>query len=466
MGFTFWIATIIFVGTYLVIASEKVNKTSAAMAGAMLMLLFVFPSTTSHSKSEQHEIVKQEVAQQLAAIDAAGDREVELDSFSKFVNFDVFFTLAGMMLLVNVLSGTGLFQYIAIKSAKIARGSPVNTLILLVFATAVLSAFLDNVTTILLIAPVTLVVAAELGLSPMPFLMAETLASNIGGSATLIGDPPNLIIGSYADLSFSAFMINLSPLILVVLVLYCVALHIYYKSRMAVTVERRARIMEFNEKEAITDVKTLKVGGTIMLLTLLGFLVHGVFHLEPSVVAMTGATAALLFCCKDVEHALEKIEWVTLFFFLGLFILVEGADAGGLMKEVGKLLIYVKDWHPLLTIVVLMWVCGALAAVMNNVSFTAAAVVIIGAFIKTTPAFANDVALQHTLWWGLSLAVCLGGNGTAVGAAANLVTIGIAEKGGHKISFVEFFKYGFPVTVVTLVISTIYIVIRYFALCA
>ena len=367
------------------------------------------------------------------------------------------------MVLVNILSETGLFQYVAIKSAKIARGSPVNTLLLLVFATAVLSAFLDNVTTILLIAPVTLVVADELEIHPMPFLMCETMASNIGGTATLIGDPPNLIIGSYAGLSFSAFMQNLSPFILVCLAVYMVVLWFYYRNRMSVTIEKRARIMAFNEKQAITDQKKLKQGGIIMVLTLIGFLLHGMFHLEPSVVAMTGATCGLIVCCKDVDHALEKIEWSTLFFFMGLFILVKGAEEAGLMAELGKLLVKMDGWHPLAIILTIMWVGGICAAIMNNVSFTAAAVIIIGQFMSGHEFFGVREH-EELLWWALALGVCLGGNGSAVGAAANMCTLGIAEKNGHKITFKDFLIYGIPVTIVSLIACTAYITLRYYQL--
>lgn len=469
----FWIGTIIFVSTYIVIASEKVDKTATAMAGAMLMLLFVI-LPHDHEQAEL-EAKSAQIVQQLEESSPPSEQTIslkkyeqkykKLDEFSKYVDFDVIFTLAGMMVLVNILSGTGVFQYVAIKSAKIARGSPVNTMVLLVFATAVLSAFLDNVTTVLLIVPVTLVVTGQLGVSPLPFLMAETLASNIGGAATLIGDPPNLIIGSLAGLSFGAFMVNLAPFILLLLIIYCVILFFYYRKKMEVTVEKRARIMEFREADAITDMKTLKVSGTIMILTLIGFLLHGAFHIPPSVIAMSGASAGLLFCCKDVEHALEKIEWVTLFFFLGLFILVNGADASGLMGKIGDLLQSIKNWHPLIIIITLMWVCGVCAAIMNNVSFTAAIVLVIQAFLAKTAPFSDSLALQHTLWWGLALAVCLGGNGTAVGAAANLVTIGIAEKGGTKITFKDFIKYGVPVTIGTLIFATLYVIIRYYLLC-
>ena len=469
--FIFWFATIVFVGTYIVIASEKVHKTTAALVGASLMFLVVLHGP-SHSGPEGQagESPSHVVEQSLAhpGVDnellESAQKYEELDVFARYVNFDVIFTLAGMMLLVNVLSGTGIFQYIAIKSAKIAKGSPVRTMILLVFATAVLSAFLDNVTTVLLIAPVTLLVATELGVPAMPFLMAETMASNIGGTATLIGDPPNLIIGSVARLDFAAFMVNLAPFILGILIIYCICLKLYYSKRMQVTVEKRARIMELNEKAAITDPVNMKRGGLVMILTIIGFLLHGAVGIQPCVIAIAGSALCLAVCKVDVDHCLEKIEWSTLFFFLGLFALVSGAAEGGLMAKFGSLLAFTQHWNILITVLVVMWISGICAAVMNNVSYTAAIVSVIAAFLATNPAFAAPAA-KELMWWGLALAVCLGGNGTLVGAAANLVTAGIAEKSGHKITFKEFLRYGVPVTFLSLIASSIYIIIRYYVCC-
>jgi len=467
--FIFWFATIVFVGTYIVIASEKVHKTTAALVGASLMFLVVLqgPSHGGHDEKETAgQVIEQSITHPEAnstLLESARIYE-ELDVFARYVNFDVIFTLAGMMLLVNVLSGTGIFQYIAIKSAKIAKGSPVRTMILLVVATAVLSAFLDNVTTILLIAPVTLLVATELGVPVMPFLMAETMASNIGGTATLIGDPPNLIIGSVARLDFTAFIVNLAPFIIVILVIYCICLKMYYSKRMQVTVEKRARIMELNEAAAITDPVNMKRGGIVMIITIIGFLMHGALGLQPCVIAIAGSALCLAVCKVDVDHCLEKIEWSTLFFFIGLFALVSGAAQGGLLDKFGSLLAFTYDWNILLTVLVVMWISGICAAIMNNVSYTAAIVSVIAAYLATTPGFAAPAA-KELMWWGLSLSVCLGGNGTIVGAAANLVTAGIAEKSGNKISFKEFFRYGFPVTLLSLVAASIYIIIRYYVCC-
>ena len=465
MTFQFYLAGIIFIVTFALIASEKIHKTSAALIGSALMLLFILPGPAHdpHNTQPEYSIAQEIMPANLVSNQHGTTINIEkIDTYARYVNFDVVFTLAGMMILVSILGNTGLFQYIAIKSAKFAGGDPLKTMILLVVATAVLSAFLDNVTTILLVAPITFVVASELSVSPLPFIMSETLASNIGGAATLIGDPPNLIIGSAAKLDFMSFIINLSPFILVLLILYCIGLWIYYSKRMSVTVEKRARIMELNETRAITDPVNLRRGGVVILFTIIGFLVHGSIGVQPCVIAMSGAALALVVCRVNVDNVLEKIEWGTLFFFLGLFILVEGAAHVGIMTEIGKLLTFTTSWSPLLIILSVMWFCGLAVAVMNNVSFTTVIITIIGAFLQTSPAFYGDIQLQRLMWWGIALAVCLGGNFTIIGAAANLVTAGISEQAGHKITFIEFFKYGAPIAFFSLILSSLYITARYY----
>ena len=456
--FGFWFATIVFFGTYAVIASEKINKTTAALIGSSLMLLFVLPGP--HGAGLFFPATPPWLAEDFRLIAT----NHTLDSYAKYTNFDVIFTLAGMMVLVNLLSGTGVFQYIAIKCAKLAKGSPIRMMILLVASTAFLSAFLDNVTTVLLIAPVTLVVASQMKLPVLPFLMAETIASNIGGTATLIGDPPNLIIGSVANLGFMAFLLNLGWVIVLFVIIYCVVLYFWYGKKMHVTVEHRARIMELDERAAITDWHNMKRGGIVITITIVGFLIHSLIGVQPCVIAMAGAALALLLCRVDVNHVLEKIEWSTLFFFLGLFILVRGAEYGGLMAEVGSWLEVTHSWNPLVFIIVLMWVSGVAAAVTNNVSYTAAMVAIISVYLSSNPIFADNQPLRELVWWGLALAVCLGGNGTLVGAAANLVTAGIAEKAGVKVDFKTFLIYGVPVTFFSLIGATAYISMRYFML--
>ena len=445
MDWCFWIGSTVFLATYILIATEKIHKVICALAGAALMFICVLHK--GHGSAE--------------ALSGAAAEYAKLDAWARYVNFDVVFTLCGMMILVNILSTTGLFQYVAIKCAKIAKGGPIKMMILLSLATAFMSAFLDNVTTILLVAPVTLLVCAELGVSAVPFLIAETMSSNIGGTATLIGDPPNLIIGSYAKLDFMAFLINLAPFIAVVMVLYMVCLWLYYRKKLYVTIEKRARIMELDERAAITDRKKMTAGLIVMLLTIAGFLTHSVTGLEPGVVAMTGAALALAVCKVDVEKALEKVEWVTLFFFIGLFVLVAGARECGLIAFIGEGLKILNNVHPLVTILIVMWVCGSIAAVTNNVSFTAAVVSILALFMQHAPVFQGNAALCELMWWALALAVCLGGNGSLVGAAANLVAAGLAEKAGYKLSFKVFMRYGIPVTVGSMVCASIYIAARY-----
>ena len=466
-AFKFWAAAAIFVITFAVIATEKIHKTACVLVGSALMLLFVLPAGHEAQAPDEEKplpaIEKQVTASGKVNVPEfqapappkappeileAAEKYNALDNYSKYVNFDVIFTLAGMML----------------KAVKLARGYPARTMILLVMATAILSAFLDNVTTVLLVVPVTFIVASQMKVSPVPFIMAETLASNIGGTATLIGDPPNLIIGSTVGLNFMAFLVNLAPFILLILLIYCAVLYFYYGRKMSVTVEQRARIMEMDESQSITDPGTLKKAGTIMLLTILGFLVHGIFGIQPCVVAMTGAAVCLAVCRVNVDQMLEKIEWGTLFFFLGLFIIVAGADYAGVMAKVGSYLQFTADWHPLAIILTLMWICGLAVAVINNVSFTAVAVTIILGFLKTVPVFQGNVPLQHLLWWGVALALCLGGNFTLYGAAANLVTAGLAQQSGHKVNFRIFAAYGVPVTACALLASSLYVTIRYFCL--
>ncbi len=480
-----WLAGIVFVGTYVLIASEKVHKTTAAMLGSSIMLLILAfgGGHNSHEAAKvsglfrntwaeiQHTIGFETAKGHEAFTPEAIDKMVEnslryskQDVYSQSVNFDVIFTLAGMMILVNILSGTGVFQYVAVKCAKLAKGLPVRTMIFLVVATAVLSAFLDNVTTVLLVAPVTLVVASELRVNPMPFLMAETLASNIGGTATLIGDPPNLIIGSAAGLGFNDFLVNVSPIVVLILTIYCIVLYFYYAPRMKVTVEQRARIMEMDEMAAIVDPSNLKRGGTVMIITIIGFLLHGAVGLEPCVVAMGGAALGFVVCKVDIDHALEKVEWSTLFFFMGLFILVFGAEELGLMQVFGKVLVFTEGWSAPMVVLAVMWCSAILAAVMNNVSFTAIMVGMLMMYIQNTPTFSGSELNKELLWWGLSLAVCLGGNGTLVGAAANLVTAGIAQKSGHDFSFKKFLVYGIPVTFGSMVLASAYIMFRFYVL--
>ncbi len=429
----FYLGTAIFVLTYLAIALEKqlrVDKTVTAMFGSSLMLFLV--------------------------LEAPAHGSVVSDSYSRYVDFNVIFLLAGMMIIVNLLRETGVFQYLAIKCAKLGRGRPLPVLGLMVVVTAVLSAFLDNVTTVLLIGPVTLLVAQQLKVNAIYFLIPEALASNLGGTATLIGDPPNILIGSFARLDFLDFLRVLTPFVVLITLGFIGVLAVVLRGAMRVTAEQRARIMDLDERRAIRDPVKLRRAGGVMLLTLVGFMVHGFFHFEPGVVAMGGAALALLATRADVTKALEEVEWPTLFFFLGLFIVVNGAVSVGLIERLAGLALKATGGSPSVAAVAVVWVSGLSAGLMNNVSFTAAALPIVANLIDDLKLVEGQA---RGLWWALSLGACLGGNLTPVGAAANLVIMNIAAKGGSPIGFGQFLRWGVPCALLSLLGATGYVLL-------
>jgi Na+/H+ antiporter NhaD/arsenite permease-like protein len=458
---TFWVGTGIFILTYLAIAFDKkigLSKTAIAMFGSSLMLVFILSG--SHAAPEAASVEKSATVEagegHVAAIADTSEHAAEnIDAYSKYADFNVIFLLAGMMMIVNVLRKTGIFQYLAIWSAKTARGHPLWVLILLVIVTATLSAFLDNVTTVLLIAPVTLLVAEQMGIKPVYLLIPEVLASNIGGTATLIGDPPNILIGSYASLDFLAFLQYLAPVVVVVMIIFVVALFMYFNGKMNVTNEQRARIMDMDERRAITDMALLKKTGVVLALTMLGFLLHGQLHIEAGVVAMAGAALMLVISKADIEKALEEVEWTTLFFFLGLFIVVSGAKQVGVIEQMANGLQPLMV-DPYWAAILILWGAALCAGVMNNVSFTAAALPIVAGIIES---LGLQGAQAAPLWWALALGACLGGNLTPVGAAANVIVFDIAERNGHAFSFSEFMKCSVPVSVMSLIVSTGYVLL-------
>ncbi len=463
MGHELLVGSVIFILTYIAIAFEKqlkVDKTVAALAGGALMVFF---SLTHHR----------------APAAMAG-----LSMWNRHADFDVIFLLCGMMVIVNILRDSGIFQYVAIKCAKLGRGYPLPVLALLLVATAALSAFLDNVTTVLLMAPVTLLVATEMKVSPVTFLIPEILASNLGGTSTLIGDPPNILVGSEGtkvfawtlsqtagaraaaravSFDFVAFLKVLSPLVIFVMAIFVAVLWLILHKGMKTTAEERARILELDENAAIVNPVLMKKGLVVMGLTLLGFLTHGLTHLEPGVVAIAGATLLLLVTRENVEEALAKVEWNTLFFFIGLFLVVKGASTAGLLDVLGKRLaecIGRPEAIAYIAPVIILWVSGLLAGVMNNVSFTLAALPIIHslsyAFFGGTPG--DPVPVQaEPMYWALAMGACFGGNLTPVGAAANLVVIGIAARNGHHIGWGDYLKWGLPCAIGSLLLATAYL---------
>lgn len=438
----FWVATGIFLTCYIAIVSEKIHKTKVALAGAALTLLL--------------KVLTQEDA---------------LHNVDLGVDWNVIFLLISMMIMVNIMSRTGVFQYVAIKAAKVGRGNPFSIMAIFAVITAVASALLDNVTTVLLLAPVTLLIADELEIDPVPFLITEVLASNIGGTATLIGDPPNIMIASKAGLNFMDFIVHVAPIIVVIMIVWMLFWKLVFGKRLTVSEKLKMRILAMNERDMIKDPALLKKSGLIMGATILGFAFHGLLHYEPATVALAGAASMLLVSGDDPHHALVEVEWPTIFFFIGLFIIIGGTVKAGLISFMSQQMISLTAPtadNTLVLSMVMVWFSGIASAIVDNIPFVATMnpllVELAGKIFGST----GEAGLHHPnmlpVWWALSLGACLGGNGTAIGASANVIVIGMAEKAGKPISFIRYLKYGVPVTLLTLAISTCYVYVRYYLL--
>ncbi len=425
------VAVVVFLGAYVLIASDRVNKTLVALAGAAVMV--ALPVINSD--------------------DVFYSRETGID-------WDVLFLLLGMMIIVSVLRQTGVFEYVAIWAAKRARGSPLRIMILLVGVTAVASALLDNVTTVLLIAPVTLLVCDRLEIGPAPFLMAEAFASNIGGTATLIGDPPSIIIASRAGLTFNDFLIHLTPIVLIVIAVFAAMLPRLFPGAFDVDPERVADVMSLTEREAIRNPRLLIKCGVVLAAVLIGFVAHGTIHMEPSIVALLGA--GILIVISGLEHSdyLASVEWDTLLFFAGLFVMVGALVKTGVVHTLARFATSATGGHALLTTMLILAVSFLLSGVINNVPYAATMAPVVGQLI---PSMVGHVHPQ-VLWWALILGTDLGGNLTAVGASANVVILGIARRAESPISFWEFTRKGMVVTAMSVALSAVYLWVRYFVL--
>ncbi|WP_029459421.1 SLC13 family permease [Solidesulfovibrio alcoholivorans] len=442
----FWTATAIFVCAYAVIVSEKINKTKVALFGAALTL--ALKVLTQH--------------------DALHDVDLGVD-------WNVIFLLISMMIIVNIMTKTGVFQYVAVKAAKLGRGEPFAIMAIFAVVTAVSSAFLDNVTTVLLLAPVTLLVAKELEIDPVPYLITEALASNIGGTATLIGDPPNIMIASKAGLDFVDFLIHLAPAIVVIMIAWMLCWKIVFGKRLHVGEKQKARILGMNENALIKDAKLLTKSLVVLVLTILGFMLHGFLGYEPATVALLGASTLLLISGEDPQKVFEEVEWPTIFFFMGLFIIIGGTVKAGLIEYFSQKVIALT--HPtkdsmLVLSMVMVWFSGIASAIVDNIPFVATmnpllaelADKVLGPSTGLTGSALYTHPTMLPVWWSLALGACLGGNGTAIGASANVIVVGLAGKAGQHISFGRFLKYGAPVTLGTIVISMLYIYLRYYVL--
>jgi Na+/H+ antiporter NhaD/arsenite permease-like protein len=437
-GTAFWIALVVFVAVYVLIAFEIVHRTLAAFLGAAVVL--VITHTLGHYYPDQFNVLTYEQA--LHAVD-----------------WNVIFLLMGMMVIVGVLKISGVFQWLAYKSFQVARGQIFLLSSALCIVTAVTSAFLDNVTTMLLLTPVTLEIAVVLGVSPFVFLIPEILASNFGGTATLIGDPPNIMIGSFAGITFNQFVINLTPVVIMVLVAQILYNKFYYGADYhKAKVEDVPKMIAFlKEKYKITDARVLVLGGIVLLGVILLFILHGLFHMEVSVAALFGAALIVLLTKTDIVEMLEKeIEWPSLVFFIMLFIVVGAAEQTGILQVIADWILVVCQGRLWVAVLIILWVSGITSAIVDNIPYTATMLPITLYLTKTIPGAETGV-----LWWALALGACFGGNGTIIGASANVVTTGIAEKAGYKVTFFDFIKQAAPITLVSLAISSVFLLLRY-----
>jgi Na+/H+ antiporter NhaD/arsenite permease-like protein len=423
------IAITVFVVAYALIASDRINKTLVALVGAGIIV--ALGVVESHDVFYSHETG---------------------------IDWDVIFLLFGMMVIVSVLRQTGVFEYIAIWAAKRARGSPLRIMILLVLVTAIASALLDNVTTVLLIAPVTLLVCDRLAINPVPFLIAEVLASNIGGAATLVGDPPNIIVASRAGLTFNDFLIHTAPVVLIVMVVFIALLPLVFRGSFDVDPARAADVMLLEEREAISDPKLLIQCGGVLVLVFTAFIAHSVLHIEPSIVALLGAGVLILISQLEHRDYLAGVEWETLLFFVGLFIMVGALVKTGVIDELARSATDVTDGNALLTVMLILGVSAPVSGIIDNIPYTATMAPIVSELSASIP----DMAHPHAIWWALVLGADFGGNLTAVGASANVVMLGIARRAENPISFWEFTRKGLLITVLSIVISAVYLWLRYF----
>jgi Na+/H+ antiporter NhaD/arsenite permease-like protein len=422
------VAVGVFVVVYVLIATERVNRTVAALSGAGMMLL-------------------------LQVVDA--EQAFHLPETG--VDWEVIFLLLGMMMIVAVLRRTGLFEYMAIWSAKRARGQPYRILVILCVVTAVASALLDNVTTVLLVAPVTVLIAERLGISPVPYLIAEVLASNIGGTATLVGDPPNIIIGSKAGISYVEFLANLGPISVLILVIFLLVARALFGRDLTTRPERVVDVMRLDEREAIIDPGLLVRSLLIVLGVTAAFLLQGVLGYEPAVVALLGAGILLGVSGRDVGELAQDVEWETLAFFAGLFIMVGALVEVGAIESITRAAGDLTGDSTLAATLLILSLSAILSAIVDNIPYVAAMAPVVGSL--STSLGSGDV-----LWWALALGADLGGNATIIGASANVVVIGIAARSGHPIRFMEFLRYGAVVTTISILVSALYLWLRYFLL--
>lgn len=428
-----WISTAVLIATYAAIMSERLNRAIVALLGAMILVLI--------------GLLTQEQA--VAGID-----------------FNTIGLLIGMMIIVSITKKCGLFEFLAIWSAKLVKANPAGILAMLAVVTAVVSALLDNVTTVLLVVPVTLVITEELGVNPYPFLFSQVLASNIGGTATLIGDPPNILIGTRANIAFNDFVINLAPVIAVILLVHVLSMHLIWGRAMQADMRRRAKVMAFDERKAITDHRLLKQALAVIAIVMAAFVLARFLGLDSGTIGLGGAALLLMLDnfgksseqqTENVTKVFNEVEWITIFFFVGLFIVISGVEHAGLLRMLADALVAATGGDLTITGLSILWSSAFLSAIVDNIPFVATMIPLIKAM---APTFGGGDGLMP-LWWALSLGACLGGNGTLIGASANLTVAGIAEREGIPFRFLTYTKTAFPLMVIHIAIAHVYLLWRY-----
>jgi Na+/H+ antiporter NhaD/arsenite permease-like protein len=418
------------VATFLIvlalIASERIHRTKIALLGAALVVLFV----------------------------DGFSQEKAIES----VDFNTIGLLAGMMILVYLTQQTGVYDYVAIRAGQASKGRPLWVVLSLAATTAILSAFLDNLTTILLVVPVTFLLADALDVDPIPLIVIEVIASNIGGTATLIGDPPNIIIAGATDLSFNAFIVNLAPIAIVTFVVVIGLLYLWYRPKIQIDEKNRQYVMDMDAGAAISDADELRRTGPVLALTILLFFAHQPLHIEPATVALAGASVALMLTKIDLEQALSKIEWPTLFFFVALFVMVGALEETGAIEEVAQAVGDMTGGDRTAELMGIIGISSVGSAVVDNIPFTTAMIPVVEQ-LQSGGGEGDDA-----YWWALSLGACFGGNATIIAAGANVAAAGLAERAGKPIGFLTFLKIGLPVTVISVLMAAAYVLIRYVAL--
>ena len=415
------IAIVVFVVVIGLIISEKVNSAAAALAGAMALVVTGVMSA--------HKALS-------------------------YIDFNTIGLLVGMMVLVAIIRQSGLFEYVAIKAAKMVHGDPWKIMIAFILLTAVLSGILDNVTTVLLVGPMTIAIAKMLEINPVPFLMTQILASNVGGTATLIGDPPNIMIGSAANLSFMDFLKNTGVAVVLVIVFMIVMMRFVYKKEIEVEGLDTSKIMNLDPDKSITDKPLLIKGVVVIILVILGFIFHDQIGMETSVIALTAAAVMLIIGGVNVDNAIQDVEWTTIAFFMALFVVVGGLTETGVIKQVAAVIIERTAGHPVMMMLILLWASALLSSFLNNIPF-------IATLIPLVIALKADGMDAEPLWWAISLGACLGGNGTMIGASANVVLSDISTKHGYSITFKSYLRVGMPFMLGSVFISMVFLLVKY-----